>query len=137
VIAVLVRKQNAIELLRCHGAMLQTQRQLSCAQTAIDQKLAMIGRDQRTVSRAPAPEHRQAEHGFQGNRVISICANGKDESDPPSLRLRRGRRSTNVENPPCNIAVSKNYLPRLRMRFFRAQLIQRNILKRQRLVLPI
>jgi hypothetical protein len=36
---------------------------LSRAQAAIDQKLAMIGRDQRAVSRAPAPEHRQAEHG--------------------------------------------------------------------------
>jgi hypothetical protein len=63
VIAVLVREQDAIELLRCNAAMLETQRQLSRAEAAIDQKLAMIGRDQRTVSRAPAPEHRQAEHG--------------------------------------------------------------------------
>ena len=74
-IAVLVREQDAIELLRCHGAMLQTQRQLSRAQAAIDQKLAMIGRDQRAVSRASAAEHRQAEHGSQDSRVTSTYAN--------------------------------------------------------------
>ena len=62
-IAVLVREQDAIELLRRNAAMLETQRQLSRAQPAIDQKLAMIGCDQCAVSRAPAAEHRQAEHG--------------------------------------------------------------------------
>jgi len=79
VIAVLVREQDAIELLRCHAAMLQTQRQLSRAQAAIDQKLAMISRDQRAISRAPAAEHCEAEHGSEDSRVISICANGNGQ----------------------------------------------------------
>jgi hypothetical protein len=33
------------------------------AQAAIDKNLAMIGCDQRAVSRAPAAQHGQAEHG--------------------------------------------------------------------------
>jgi hypothetical protein len=35
----------------------------------------MISRDQRAVSRAPAAEHSQAEHGSQDRRVISAYAN--------------------------------------------------------------
>jgi hypothetical protein len=36
---------------------------LSRAQTAIHKNFAMLGRDQCAVSRAPAPEHGQTEHG--------------------------------------------------------------------------
>jgi len=81
VIAVLVREQDAIELLRRNAAMIETQRQLSRAQPAIDKKLAVIGGDQRAVSRAPAAEHRQTEHGSQDIRVISLCANGNHQND--------------------------------------------------------
>ena len=62
-IAMFVREKDAIELLRGDTAMLQTQHQLPRAQSAINKDLAMIGCDQRAVSRAPAAEHRQAEHG--------------------------------------------------------------------------
>jgi hypothetical protein len=51
------------------------------AETAINENLAMIGGDQRAVSRAPAAEHGQAEHGSQDTRVISFCANGNSEND--------------------------------------------------------
>jgi Flp pilus assembly protein TadD len=61
---VFVRKKDAIELLRHDAALLQTQYQLPRAQSAIDKNLAVIRRDERTVSRAPAAEHGQAEHGF-------------------------------------------------------------------------
>ena len=62
-IAMFVREKDAIELLRRDTALLQTQDQLPRAQPAIDKNLAMISCDQRAVSRAPAAEHRQAEHG--------------------------------------------------------------------------
>jgi hypothetical protein len=41
----------------------------------------VIGRDQRGVSRAPAAEHGQAEHGSQGSLVSSACANENNEND--------------------------------------------------------
>jgi hypothetical protein len=75
VIGVFVRENNAVELLRCDAALLQTQHDLPRAETAIDENLAMIGGDQCAVSRAPAAEHGQAEHGSQHNRVISAYAN--------------------------------------------------------------
>ena len=75
-IAVLVGEEHAIELLGRDSALLETQDELPRAQAAIDEKPAMIGRDQRAVSRAPAAEHRQTEHGFQDSCVISFCANG-------------------------------------------------------------
>ena len=62
-VAVFVRKKDAIELLRHDAALLQTEHQLPRAQSAIDENLAVIRRDERTVSRAPAAEHGQAEHG--------------------------------------------------------------------------
>ena len=58
-----VCKKDAIELLRHHAALLQTQYQLPRAQSAIDKNFTVIRRDQRAVSRAPAAEHGQAEHG--------------------------------------------------------------------------
>jgi hypothetical protein len=36
---------------------------LSRAQPAINENFAMLGGDQRAISRAPAAEHDQAEHG--------------------------------------------------------------------------
>jgi hypothetical protein len=75
-ISVFVREKHAVELLWCDAALLKPQRQLPRAQSAVDENLAMIRRDQRAVPRAPAAEHGQAEHGSQDIRVISICANG-------------------------------------------------------------
>jgi hypothetical protein len=64
VIAMFVSEKHAIQLIGRDAALGQTQHQLPRAQAAIDKNLAMIGCDQRTVSRAAAAEHRQAEHGF-------------------------------------------------------------------------
>jgi len=72
--------------------LLQAQHHLPRAQTAIDENLAVIGRDQRAVPRAPAPEHGQAEHGSQDSRVISLCANGNN----------RNHEATNDEGRPGN-----------------------------------
>ena len=41
----------------------------------------MVGGDQRAVSRAPAPEHCEAEHGSKVIRAISFCANGNSENE--------------------------------------------------------
>jgi hypothetical protein len=54
----LMRQQHAIELLRLHATKLEAVHELSRAQAAIDQQPAMIGRDERRVSGAAAPEHR-------------------------------------------------------------------------------
>ena len=80
-IGVFVRENNAIELLRRDATLLQTQHDLPRAQTAINENLAVIGGDQGTVSRAPAAEHRQAEHGSQDTREIPFCANGNSDKD--------------------------------------------------------
>ena len=63
VIAVLVRKKDTIELAWHDPTLREAQHQLPRAQTAIDENFAMLGRDQCAVSRAPAAEHRQTEHG--------------------------------------------------------------------------
>ena len=63
-VAVFVREEDAVELLRHDAALLQTQYQLPRAQSAIDENLAVMRCHQGTVSRAPAAEHGQAEHGF-------------------------------------------------------------------------
>ena len=76
VIGVFVRENNAVELLRCDTALLETQHDLPRAQTAINENLAMVGGNQRAVSRAAAAEHGEAEHGSKDSRVISFCANG-------------------------------------------------------------
>ena len=55
-------EEDAIELVRGDSALGQTQNKLARAQAAVDQQPAMIGRDERAVSGAPAPEHRQTEH---------------------------------------------------------------------------
>ncbi len=78
VIAVFVREKDAIQLVGRDAALCQTQYQLPRAQPAIDKNLAMIRRDQRAVSRAPAAKHGQAEHGTYVSRVASACANGNE-----------------------------------------------------------
>src|SRR5262249_35806184 len=75
VIGVFVRENYAIELLRRDATLLQTQHHLPRAQTAINENLAVVGRDQCAVPRAPAAEHGQAEHGSQDSRVVSAYAN--------------------------------------------------------------
>jgi len=62
VIAMFVGEKDAIELVRGDSALSQAQDELSRAQSAVDQEAAMIGGDQRAISGAPAPEHRQTEH---------------------------------------------------------------------------
>ena len=62
VIAMFVGEEDAIELVGSDSALGEAQDKLARAQSAVDQQPAMIGRDERAVSRAPAPEHRQTEH---------------------------------------------------------------------------
>jgi hypothetical protein len=45
------------------------------AQPAIHENPAVTSCNERTVPRAPAAEHGQAEHGSQDSRAISACAN--------------------------------------------------------------
>ena len=61
-IAVLVGKEHAIELIGSDSALTETQDKLARAQSSVDEQAAMIGRDERAVSGAPAAEHRQTEH---------------------------------------------------------------------------
>src|SRR5260370_29540310 len=62
VIAVLVGKKDAVELVGCDATFRQAQHQLPRAQAAIDKNLAMLSRDQCAVPAAAAAEHRPAEH---------------------------------------------------------------------------
>jgi hypothetical protein len=62
VIAVFVSEKNSVELFWHQAALLKAQDDLAGAQAAIDQNLAMIGRDERAVAGTAAPEHRQTEH---------------------------------------------------------------------------
>ena len=56
-IAVLVGQEHAIELGRRDPALLEPNHDLPRAQSAIDQNPAVIGRDERAISRAAAAEH--------------------------------------------------------------------------------
>ena len=78
-ICVFVRENNAVQLPGRDAALLQAQNDLPRAETAINENLAMIRGNQCAVSRAPAAEHGQAEHGSQDTRVISFCANGNGQ----------------------------------------------------------
>jgi len=60
--AVVMGKQNAVELLGCPAALFEPEHDLPRAQSAVDQDFAMVGCDERAVSRTAAPEHRQTEH---------------------------------------------------------------------------
>jgi hypothetical protein len=90
VIGVFVRENNTVELLRRYATLLQTQHDLPRAETAINEDLAMMGCDQRAVSRAPAAKHGQAEHGSQDSGVISFCANEKDKMPKHEWRNDEG-----------------------------------------------
>ena len=61
-VAMLVSEQDAVELRRSNSALFEPDDDLPRAQSAIDQKPAMIGRDERAISRAAAAEHGQCEH---------------------------------------------------------------------------
>ncbi len=61
-IAVLMGEENAIELGWRDPALLEPDNDLARAQSAIDQNPAVIGRNQRAISRAAAAEHGQSEH---------------------------------------------------------------------------
>ena len=63
VIAMLVGKEDAIELLGSDSALLEAHDELARAQSAIDQNSAMIGGDERAIPGAAAAEHGQTEHG--------------------------------------------------------------------------
>ena len=79
-IAMLVGKQDAIELLWRNAALLETKNDLPRAQAAIDQNFAMIGGDERAVTGTAAPEHRQTEHdryletALQFSQIKFVCA---------------------------------------------------------------
>ena len=74
-IAVFVGEQNAVELFRHHTALLEPERDLPCAETAVDQNFAMISRDERAVSGTAAAKNRQTENerylatGFQFSQI--------------------------------------------------------------------
>ena len=57
-----MREEHAVKLRGSDSALREAQKNLARAQTAVDEEPAMISRDERAISRAPAPEHRQAEH---------------------------------------------------------------------------
>ena len=88
-IAVLVREQHAIELRRRDPALLQANDDLSGAQSAVDQNLAMIRRDQRAISRAAAAEHGQSEHG---RLVADAMSFHKSEMEFGRKKIVRGWR---------------------------------------------
>ena len=90
VVSVLVGEQDTIELLRQDAALLQAQHQLPRAQPAIDKNLAVISCYQGAVSRAPAAEHGQAEHGSQDRPVALSCANGNNENDEAQMTKDEG-----------------------------------------------
>jgi hypothetical protein len=72
VIAMFVGKEDAIELVGSDSTLCEAQDELSRAQSAVDQQPAMIGGDERAVSRAPAPEHRQTKHSRLVTDVLSV-----------------------------------------------------------------
>ena len=51
-IAMLVRKQNAVEVFRRDSALLKPKNNLPCAQSTIDQEFAFIALDQSAIARA-------------------------------------------------------------------------------------
>src|SRR5207237_2965911 len=57
VIAMFVSEENAVQLFRSNAALCEAKNDLARAQSPIDQDLAVIGRDQRTITGTDAPEH--------------------------------------------------------------------------------
>jgi len=63
VIAMLVSKKQAIELLGGNATLLKPDDDLARAQSAIDQNVAMTGGNKGAIPGAAAAEHGQTEHG--------------------------------------------------------------------------
>jgi len=63
VIAMLMRKKQAIELLGGDAALLKADDDLARAQSTIDQNPAVIGGNESAIPGAAAAEHGQTEHG--------------------------------------------------------------------------
>ena len=61
-VAMFVRKEDAIELLGSNTAEREAHDELARAQSSIDQNATMIGGDERAVPGAAAAEHGQTEH---------------------------------------------------------------------------
>ena len=78
VIAMFMSEEDAIELRGSDSALPEAKNELARAQAPIDQKPAMIGRDERAISRAAAAEHRQCEHASisSGRSRVSQIRNG-------------------------------------------------------------
>jgi hypothetical protein len=72
VITMFVGEEDAIELAGSDSALSEAQDKLSRAQSAVDKQPAMIRRDQRAVSGAPAAEHRQTKHSRLVTDVLSV-----------------------------------------------------------------
>lgn len=62
VITVLMGNEDAVELLRSDAALLESEDELTRAQSTVDQNLAMIGRQKCAVPGAAAAKNGQAEH---------------------------------------------------------------------------
>ena len=75
VVGMLVGENHTVELLGCDAALFQAQYHLPRTQATIDENPGVTGCDKGAVSRAPAAEHGQAEHGSQDSRVVSAYAN--------------------------------------------------------------
>src|SRR5687768_13379341 len=78
VIAMLVGKQDAIELARGDPALFEAEDELARAQAAIDQEPAMIRRDERAISSAAAAEHGQCEHASISSGRAQVSQIGND-----------------------------------------------------------
>ena len=76
-VAMLVREEHAIELARRDSALFKPEDELARTQATIDQQPAMIGGDERAISRAAAAEHGQCEHASisSGHRRVSQIGN--------------------------------------------------------------
>ena len=61
-VAVLVGEENAVQPVRHHTALFETQDYLPGAQSSIDENFAVISRDKRAVPGTATAEHGQTEH---------------------------------------------------------------------------
>ena len=62
VVPMLVGEKDTVEFVRRDPAEREPEDELTRAQTAIDEESAMVGRDERAIPRASAPEHGQTKH---------------------------------------------------------------------------
>jgi hypothetical protein len=88
VVAVFVSKNYAIELLRPDAALFQTQSQLTGAESAINENVAVTGRNQRAITGAAASEHRQTEHAGCLIELINIHKRKRENDCEIFVRTR-------------------------------------------------